>query len=1649
MPSIGDITGRILLVYTGTSAVKKFESDINGTMRTVEIAGGRLTASIEGLFTKTALLATAGIVARAGFQFLKESAGEAIEAERAFAQLRAGVISTGGAAGKSAEELSAMADELSKMSGFDDEIVAGGEAILLTFRRVRGEAFEQTMRSALDLSARFGKDIDSSVTMIAKALDTMLAGSTRGLAALSKAGVTFTDQQKKQLEALVKTGQGAKATELFFAELEAQFGGSAAAARDTLGGALGALGVAWSNLKEAVGTSGSGIRIVIEGLITLVEKFTRQWQLADLGITVVLLGLNEMVGGLENRLQSLLVTLLRVSAGATQANPFASDEQKIRSQVGLNNAILDQARKRVGFAERSRNLEAEIAQKTMALLGILPKVQSNYSDIADEIESAKSKQSQWFDDLIAGLARQTNALELLRQGMPVDQIENLVEAAEALGRTNLLDGLVLKAGAIKDRIDDIATAFKLADEAKKKFAELGTLDDLIQKQFDKLPAGSDDPEMQKLIATLRTRKQLTDATATAEEKRLATVREALVAGVEGEALQRIMLANADQWNIELDETQLKFNEIYERLSYVAEGIAFDLVSNWRRAWEENESITDATTDTLKDTLKNVIDDIIAHFLSQWAKAFAAWLAEWVATQTTAKAASAALGTGGSPTGVTWGMPAKGATSTAPSGGFTAGVEAYGGWALAAFALYVVYKGFVERERKKFAQITIADGSYQITASRGQKYLDGVTEAAESILAALKAFLDEIDVTMERLGTVIIESSKSGWNVSIPGSAGKLFASMEEAIAYAQVLMLKYGEFAESVSVLVRGVIQSTKAISIEELASDIAFAKQLETQNLEQSAIAIREAMDLAIAQWKRAEDLFLSFYDRNLPAFAEAATSILTRLGNSIWATYNQLAGIEEDPAKAWERKKSQYRVERMMIEAQIKLWALEIAARIANYNAQVKLIGGGGPGGGGRDKGGGSSGGGILGMAFAMVQAAAIVSGAVEVMDPALQALLDIQALITRSLQELPPIDLPDTDPGKGKGRGKGNKGQLADLREQLRDEIALLEAEAKGPLHSAFYDFSQSLAAFRERAKEAKLPAAELAKGVELLTAAFQRSIRQQAEDYAGLGSEFTKRLQDIQAFFGEVRALGRDKTGLGEEELSQLESSALARVGKDLQSLINDFAGLSDPMLAISTRADELRANVLAYAEAVGWSAEQIAEAIDTIEAGIDVQVQQGINSTLDRLFVYLNQAGLFQAEGIEFARQKSLNDILLIEAQLRFYGALTAQAQAWIDAAREFVLGPGFGDGSGTSTGGGRPITTQSDLSNMLRAKRLEQLDALQAEMDRARQQLIEDIENATELLRSYQTDAMEPLARQLLKINEDFTRIRAALGNTPEVIAAYNAAIGRAQKEASDLIVDAAANSIRSLIGTWRGAVEQLAQSTSDLLTDESFTNLTQAEQLEQARRLVAELAVKAQAGDLKALQSLDAARKEFLSELRESEGGGFGYDTGFEWVMRQTANVLANAQQAESSMIAIELAKTTATWADIMAKLTEDLNATFYDAIDGMIFAIYDAIGNVPSFASGGIVMSGPRLVRVAEYVPEAIVPLDRLSMAVPYRPLSALADNGIGKSDGARANSGYPSDRDSLARLSALEISNDKMAKSLSAIASDISSMARRGKM
>jgi hypothetical protein len=233
-----------------------------------KIAGGFLAANVIG----------GGVQQLTGF--LGDSVAAAKESIAANAQLDAVLKSTGGAAGLTADHIKDLAGSLEKSSLFEDEAILKGQNLLLTFTDIKGTRFDEATQTMLDMAQALGTDASGAAIQLGKALN----NPVEGISALSRVGVSFTDQQKEQIKAMQEAGDVAGAQGVILAELNKEFGGSAKAASDAAG-ASEVYKDKMNDLKEKIGAE----------MIPVTEKLTEvKLKLIDFFVTKAIPVLQEL-----------------------------------------------------------------------------------------------------------------------------------------------------------------------------------------------------------------------------------------------------------------------------------------------------------------------------------------------------------------------------------------------------------------------------------------------------------------------------------------------------------------------------------------------------------------------------------------------------------------------------------------------------------------------------------------------------------------------------------------------------------------------------------------------------------------------------------------------------------------------------------------------------------------------------------------------------------------------------------------------------------------------------------------------------------------------------------------------------------------------------------------------------------------------------------------------------------------------------------------------------------------------------------------------------------------------------------------------------------------------------------------------------------
>ena len=186
-------------------------------------------------------------------------------------KIEATIQATGGAAGLSAAEIGDMAKRLDEATLGSAEGFRNAATQLLTFKSVGKESFETTLKLAQDLAtAGFGA-LESNITQLGKALE----DPVKGLTALTRSGVSFSDQEQNLIKYLVEVGDKAKAQGLILQAVAGQVGGVAEAVGKGLSGAADLAGKRFTDLKE---TLGKGLLPVLadfyNGLAELFKRLT-------------------------------------------------------------------------------------------------------------------------------------------------------------------------------------------------------------------------------------------------------------------------------------------------------------------------------------------------------------------------------------------------------------------------------------------------------------------------------------------------------------------------------------------------------------------------------------------------------------------------------------------------------------------------------------------------------------------------------------------------------------------------------------------------------------------------------------------------------------------------------------------------------------------------------------------------------------------------------------------------------------------------------------------------------------------------------------------------------------------------------------------------------------------------------------------------------------------------------------------------------------------------------------------------------------------------------------------------------------------------------------------------------------------------------
>lgn len=282
--------------------ISEYNSAIEDASINTEEATGGMSAAMTGMSAVGAgAWATLTGAAAAGGAALYQAVGDAAEVEDVMARLNLMVANTGEKSGITAEMVTDMADKISSVAPFDDEVIVSAATLAMQFDNITADVMPQMMESAVDLAAMTGRSLPQTMRMFAMSM----SDPTRATRLLRQAGVTLTEEQKKQLEVWVESGDIMSAQAFILDQVSEKVGGAAEAMGDTYTGKMTILQTAVGNLSEEFGAA------VEEGIKPFLDKLIELVTTPEITETLQLIGekIGEIVGWLIEQLPDLWDTM--------------------------------------------------------------------------------------------------------------------------------------------------------------------------------------------------------------------------------------------------------------------------------------------------------------------------------------------------------------------------------------------------------------------------------------------------------------------------------------------------------------------------------------------------------------------------------------------------------------------------------------------------------------------------------------------------------------------------------------------------------------------------------------------------------------------------------------------------------------------------------------------------------------------------------------------------------------------------------------------------------------------------------------------------------------------------------------------------------------------------------------------------------------------------------------------------------------------------------------------------------------------------------------------------------------------------------------------------------------------------------------------
>lgn len=391
---------------------------------------------------------------RRGAQFLGSFIKESDGNEIALTKLNGVLAATEHAAGLTSDQLMDMSARLQEMTGTAGSLIVEGQSVLLTFKEIKEDAFERTMKIAFDLSELFG-DLGSSIVQLGKALN----DPVKGMSALSKSGVTFTAQEEKMIRACMEVNDILGAQEVMFKALEGQAGKVSKAVGETGAAAMKKFGADVDDVKSLVGD------FMKEDLVPMTKKLRE--------LIKILKQHPEIIKVVYNAIKLLAgaLAVMKVTAGmktlllffkTTLPVAIAAAKTAILSLTGVIAAVAVGLGAIIYYYEKMKDAQAEATSRE----------QQNAERLKKIYEDGENARVALHGKTIKEIAEMDKGLDRLKQDILARVLEYQTIESESLKHR------------AKYKIEQLQKELKLVQEIIDKKTEAAEKEGAVQPKLD-------------------------------------------------------------------------------------------------------------------------------------------------------------------------------------------------------------------------------------------------------------------------------------------------------------------------------------------------------------------------------------------------------------------------------------------------------------------------------------------------------------------------------------------------------------------------------------------------------------------------------------------------------------------------------------------------------------------------------------------------------------------------------------------------------------------------------------------------------------------------------------------------------------------------------------------------------------------------------------------------------------------------------------------------------------------------------------------------------------------------------------------------------------------------------------------------------------